>query len=167
MKKVIVFLLALVLLTGLVSCASGSKDESAESSETAMSAASEETQSAVSDESYKSEETKTNNGEAINTVEVYNVCDYGAKHNGLDDSACIQAAIDACSVAGGGTVYLPAGTYTVCQTLYNKANVSIKGDGMWSVKLLWKGPKGSAVIDTSNEALWGVSIENLFKHLRC
>src|SRR5580700_124068 len=42
----------------------------------------------------------------------YNVRDFGAAGDGrAKDTAGIQAAIDACSKAGGGTVYLPAGRY--------------------------------------------------------
>lgn len=42
----------------------------------------------------------------------YNVRDYGAKGDGKHiDSPAINAAIEAASTAGGGTVYLPAGTY--------------------------------------------------------
>jgi parallel beta-helix repeat protein len=43
---------------------------------------------------------------------VFDVTDYGAHADGVtDDVDHIQAAIDACSAAGGGYVYLPAGTY--------------------------------------------------------
>ena len=46
------------------------------------------------------------------TASAYNVKDYGASGNGTtDDRAAIQNAINACSTAGGGIVYLPAGTY--------------------------------------------------------
>jgi len=42
----------------------------------------------------------------------YNVRDYGAVGNGVhDDTASIQAAIDACDNAGGGTVFFPTGHY--------------------------------------------------------
>ncbi len=42
----------------------------------------------------------------------YNVRDYGAKGDGVNiDSHAINAAIEAASEAGGGTVYFPAGTY--------------------------------------------------------
>lgn len=42
----------------------------------------------------------------------YNVKDFGAKGDGITlDSKAINDAIDAASVAGGGTVYFPAGTY--------------------------------------------------------
>lgn len=42
----------------------------------------------------------------------FNVEDYGAVHNGVtDDTASIQAALNACHAAGGGTVYFPPGIY--------------------------------------------------------
>ncbi|WP_415860942.1 M10 family metallopeptidase C-terminal domain-containing protein [Azotobacter vinelandii] len=68
----------------------------------------------------------------------YNVKDFGALGDGVsDDTAAIQAAIDAAYAAGGGTVYLPAGEYRVsggeepsdgCLTI--KSNVHIVGAGM-------------------------------------
>lgn len=43
---------------------------------------------------------------------IYNVRDYGAKGDGTHiDSPAINRAIEAASQSGGGTVYLPAGTY--------------------------------------------------------
>lgn len=48
----------------------------------------------------------------------FNVEDYGAKHDGAtDDSAAIQAAINACYNAGGGTVYFPNGVYSLSGAL--------------------------------------------------
>src|SRR5438552_13038602 len=42
----------------------------------------------------------------------YNVRDYGAMGDGVhNDTASIQAAIDACDNAGGGTVFFPTGHY--------------------------------------------------------
>ena len=50
---------------------------------------------------------------------VYNVRDYGATGDGVtDDTAAIQAALDALPVSGG-TVHLPAGTYLVSITAGN------------------------------------------------
>jgi hypothetical protein len=48
----------------------------------------------------------------------FNVKTYGATGNGsTDDTAAIQAAITAAQTAGGGTVYLPHGKYSVSSTL--------------------------------------------------
>lgn len=44
---------------------------------------------------------------------IFNVKDYGASGNKAEDARpAIQKAIDACGAAGGGTVYLPPGSYT-------------------------------------------------------
>lgn len=56
---------------------------------------------------------------------MYNVKDYGAMGDGLHlDSMGIQKAIDACAGNGGGTVFIPAGTY-VCGTMHLKSHVHI------------------------------------------
>ena len=64
-------------------------------------------------------------------AEVFNVLDFGAKGDGVtDDAAAIQAAIDACEAAGGGTVWCPAGTYLITATLLIDDNgVRLVGDG--------------------------------------
>ncbi|WP_426152978.1 M10 family metallopeptidase C-terminal domain-containing protein [Pseudomonas sp. DC3000-4b1] len=69
---------------------------------------------------------------------IFNVKDYSAKGNGVaDDTQAIQRAIEAASKAGGGQVYVPAGTYVVsagdepgdgCLMLRN--NVQLYGAGM-------------------------------------
>ena len=56
---------------------------------------------------------------------MFNVKEYGAKADGVTlDSPAIQAAIDACYAAGGGTVYIPEGQY-VCGTMHIKTNVHV------------------------------------------
>lgn len=87
---------------------------------------------------------------AINRGRVYNVLDYGAVGNGsTDDRAAIQAALDACRVAGGGTVYLPAATYaiTTCPahptdntincSLVIGAQTTMRGDGPGATLVKW------------------------------
>ncbi len=53
------------------------------------------------------------------------VRDYGAKGDGVAvDTKAIQAAVDACNAAGGGTVTLPPGTY-LTGTVDLKSNVTL------------------------------------------
>jgi len=55
----------------------------------------------------------------------YNVKDYGAAGDGKNlDSRAINKAIDAAEVAGGGTVYLPAGNY-LSGSIHLKSNISL------------------------------------------
>ena len=54
-----------------------------------------------------------------------NVKDFGAKGDGINlDSKAIQAAIDACAEAGGGTVYIPEGKF-LCGTIHIKSNIHV------------------------------------------
>ncbi|MFC1634444.1 glycoside hydrolase family 28 protein [Planctomycetota bacterium] len=64
-----------------------------------------------------------------NAAEVlYDVRDYGAKADGKTlCTTSIQKAIDACSKSGGGTVYLPPGTF-LSGTIYMKTGVTLKLD---------------------------------------
>jgi polygalacturonase len=60
---------------------------------------------------------------AVNVV--YNVRDYGAVGDGKTlDSPAIDRAIDACAQAGGGIVYLPAGTY-LSGSIHLKSNINL------------------------------------------
>lgn len=92
---------------------------------------------------------------------VYNVLDFGAKGNGTDDSLCIQAALDYASQKGGGTVYLPAGTYGIGQTLVKPAFVNMEGAGMWNTTLKWIGGDDQAILTTANKAMWGTTISEM------
>lgn len=62
---------------------------------------------------------------------IFNVQAYGAAGDGsTDDTAAIQAAIDAAEAAGGGVVQLPLGTYLVSSELTIEANrIVIQGEG--------------------------------------
>ena len=56
---------------------------------------------------------------------VYNIRSYGAKGDKTTvDTAALQAAIDACTADGGGTVLVPAGTFTI-GTVELKSNVTL------------------------------------------
>jgi hypothetical protein len=49
---------------------------------------------------------------AASTAPVFNILDYGAHRDGSAPSTtAIRAAVQACAKAGGGTVWIPAGTY--------------------------------------------------------
>lgn len=63
----------------------------------------------------------------------YNIRAYGAvgdAANSIDDASAIQAAIDAASAAGGGSVYIPGGyTYLFESDIQMKSDVLLVGDG--------------------------------------
>jgi hypothetical protein len=77
----------------------------------------------------------------LNASGEFNVKTFGAKGDGItDDTAAIQAAIDAASTAGGGVVFVPRGTYlvsikrhpdlaSVATALVMKSNVELRGAG--------------------------------------
>jgi hypothetical protein len=69
---------------------------------------------------------------------VLNVRDYGAAGDGVaDDTAEIQAAIDAAEAAGGGLVFMPKGTYLISSALtIQAANVRLEGAGRGVTRLL-------------------------------
>jgi polygalacturonase len=57
---------------------------------------------------------------------IYNILDFGAAGDGTDnDAAAIQRAIDACTRAGGGTVFVPAGKTFRTGTIELKSNVEL------------------------------------------
>lgn len=65
-------------------------------------------------------------GSAIAAEELYNVRDYGAIPDGKTlCTTSIQKAIDTCSQSGGGTVYLPPGSF-LSGTIYFKTGVTLR-----------------------------------------
>jgi hypothetical protein len=64
-------------------------------------------------------------------MDVVSVKDFGAVGNGVaDDTAAIQAAINAVKSFGGGTVYFPTGDYLITQTLIiNSPYITLRGEG--------------------------------------
>ena len=94
---------------------------------------------------------------------MYNVKKYGAKGDGYaNDTAAIQAAIDAASAAGGGTVFFPKGKYNVTTTLKAKPSVNLKGLGMRFVSVIqWVSQSNGIILDTSNVDIRYVTYEDL------
>jgi len=75
---------------------------------------------------------------------VINIVDYGADPTGATDStAAIQNAINAANAAGGGTVFIPNGTFNTNAWIYLKSNVTIEGTG-----------SGSKVISSDNRCFF-------------
>jgi parallel beta-helix repeat protein len=62
------------------------------------------------------------------------VREFGAIGDGqADDTFAIQRTIDDAAAAGGGTVYFPAGIYTLRSTLVHRSDVTLLGAGWQSV----------------------------------
>jgi hypothetical protein len=98
----------------------------------------------------------------------FSVTAYGATGQGkVDDSAAVQKAIDAAIAAGGGTVYFPAGTYRLDNTLHNDRSdlVSLAGSGMGS-RLIINSKLGISLASTDqysgNDGFHGGQIHDLY-----
>jgi parallel beta-helix repeat protein len=102
--------------------------------------------------------------------EFVSVKDFGAVGNGVaDDTAAIQAAIDAVGSAGGGSVYVPVGTYKLTSSLtVTNDYVSIIGDGSSASILLGNNPVNWIIKFNANadymklDGLWikGSAVDN-------
>lgn len=68
--------------------------------------------------------------------EIVSVKDFGAVGDGItDETAAIQAAVDAVGANGGGVVYFPAGTYLVSQLNIASDDVSLRGESKKSTTI--------------------------------
>ena len=101
--------------------------------------------------------------------ETVSVMDFGAVGDGTtDDTAAIQAAINSVSSTGGGTVYLPSGTYKTTVPLIMKVNVALvgssKGNFQYNVSsscvINYYGSSQCILIDTTNGST-NVEIRNI------
>jgi hypothetical protein len=87
----------------------------------------------------------------FNSLDIFNVKDYGAKGDGTtDDKASIQAAIDAAATNGGGVVYIPPGVYAISNQILVPSYVSVTGAGKYSTTLypIVGFPSGRDIIHT-------------------
>lgn len=91
-------------------------------------------------------------------VQILNVKDYGAQGDGVtDDTEAIQAALNALtseyspitgSYLGGGTIFFPAGTYILTETLTLQQNMPqiLAGAGWYVTQLRWEAPVSGIVL---------------------
>ena len=82
---------------------------------------------------------------------VVNGTDYAQNETG------IQSAIDDCNSAGGGVVYLPAGTYNVGSTIVLKSNVRVVGSSDFATKINWTGTDTDNIFELSEATLTDTS----------
>lgn len=81
---------------------------------------------------------------------------YGAIGSGaVDDTAAIQAAIDAAEAGAWKVVKLPPGTYNV-STLTQKTGVTLRGSGYTTILSAVGTTPGHAVIEVNNKQNWGL-----------
>lgn len=81
---------------------------------------------------------------------------YGAVGDGdVDDTAAIQAAIDAAEAAGGAVVVLPRGTYKLTSSLtIDVDGVTLLGASKGAVKLVMSGASATAVTVNADDVLF-------------
>lgn len=85
--------------------------------------------------------------EGVPTV-INAVTEHGATGDGVtDDMPAIQNALDACSAAGGGIVYLPAGTYLIGTAASTGTFLTVPS----LVTLRGAGPKASVILSASTQ----------------
>jgi hypothetical protein len=70
----------------------------------------------------------------------------------------IQAAINACSAAGGGSVYVPGGTYTVSSSVSIPSDITLYGDGPATIIRLANGVNSQYVIVNSDTTIGNSNI---------
>lgn len=88
---------------------------------------------------------------------------YGATGNGTtNDSAAIQAAINAANTAGGGVVYFPPGTYRIGTRLELKSGVSLVGAGReYTTLRAMSGLTTAVIVGLSGAAVSNLAIRGL------
>jgi polygalacturonase len=107
---------------------------------------------------------------------VFNVRTYGATGNGTNlDSPAINLAIDACAQSGGGTVWVPAGTY-LCGSVHMQSNIHLVIDAgatllgapqsmnAYDLTEPWVGPgyQDGGHCFFHNSLIWGENLTNVF-----
>jgi hypothetical protein len=99
-------------------------------------------------------------------ADVVNVRDFGAKADGSDDTAAIQAAIDHAASTGRDCVYFPQGFYTTTAPILVQSALHLKGDGRSRTSILSTHAGNCLVLQppdagTANSFLNGGQISNI------
>lgn len=100
---------------------------------------------------------------ADNSAFQFNVKAFGAKGNGVaDDTAAIQATINAAKAAGGGCVFLPDGIYrTTAPLVADFSKFSMRGSSMWSSTIVTNQQIDILRFDFTNTFLNFMEVTNL------
>ena len=94
-------------------------------------------------------------------ADVVNVKDFGAVGDGIaDDTAAIQAAINAANTVGGKSVFFPAGDYSVTSTITSSSTkqLLIYGEGLYRSRIIWNSPTPGICW---NAGVWGLDAQDI------
>ena len=92
---------------------------------------------------------------------VVNVRNLGAVGDGVtDDNAAFTAAMEQICDAGGGTIYVPPGTYIINDVVRLCSNLTIMGDGATITKTVWS-PYSVFVALSNGQTGYGSSVQNV------
>ena len=111
--------------------------------------------------------TQSGTGATARTIDsklkdVVSVKDFGAVGDDVtNDTAAIQAAIDAVNTAGGGTVYFPQGSYVVSANLSIYSKIKYLGAGSKASILKVSGTPGPVSIFRTTSSVNGVVFDSL------
>lgn len=93
------------------------------------------------------------------------VKDFGAVGNGIaDDTAAFQVAVNALANNGGGTLYVPAGTYKLTDTITINRSICVAGESIQStyLHLYVSTAKPAIYFDGTANIIFGGGVSNMW-----
>jgi len=97
--------------------------------------------------------------------DVFNVRDFGAKGNDVDDdTTAVRAALQAAEDNGGGVAYFPWGIYRISDWIFVPARTTLRGEDRETTWLKWPESNPSSPDELANGAIYTASqcaLENL------